>query len=69
MSKRDVIGCSFGAVLCLGIILELVFGGCLLFGVPPKDIGDPIIVTGIIFCAIGGIGVFFSDPLITGGSL
>jgi hypothetical protein len=69
MLKRDVIGCSFGAVLCLGLFLVLVFSISHSFGVFPKDIGAPMTMTGIIFCAIGGIGVFFSDPLITGGSL
>ncbi|GAA0007629.1 hypothetical protein BDS110ZK4_08870 [Bradyrhizobium diazoefficiens] len=65
MSKRDIVGCSFGAVMCLGLLLLLICGISLFFGLP-TDVGMPVVLTGMIILAIGAIGAFFSDPLITG---
>ncbi|WLB21918.1 hypothetical protein [Bradyrhizobium japonicum] len=65
MSTRDIVGCSFGAVMCLGLLLMLICGISLFFGLS-TDVGMPVIFTGIIIWAIGAIGAFFSDPLITG---
>lgn len=72
MSKRDVIGCSFGTLFLIGSILVLAFGTSPFFqnllGIS-RDACALVLLTGCIFWVMGLIGYTFSDPLMNPGSL
>ncbi|MCP1926388.1 hypothetical protein [Bradyrhizobium elkanii] len=69
MARRDVIGCSFGIVGLLGLLLFLAFGTSTFFSTM-LGISEPLSAifcfTGLAFCVIGCGGLILADPLLTG---
>lgn len=62
MTTRDILGYSFGAVMCLGVLLILIAGIGLLFGLASNS-AMPMMATGFIVGGIGAIVCFLADPL------